>query len=316
MISVIIPIYNEVSTIDTLHQRLSEESLGWGYPFETIFIDDGSTDGSLEKLIGLSQEHSNCTVIRLSRNFGHQAALSAGFPYVSGDAAVIIDGDLQDPIEEIKNFITKWEEGFQVVYGERAQRKENILLRLFYSIFYKMLGFLSPFKIPLNSGDFCLMDRKVIDVLNTQITEKQRFHRGLRAFSGFKQIGIKYERAARFSGRSKYTLSKLLKLAFDGLLDFSTLPLQFATLVGFFVSFISFLLGLFFIIHRVIDFKIFGYSPADVPGLASLAVGLFFIGGLILMILGIIGEYVGRIYFEVKQRPQFIIEDVYGHNAE
>ena len=187
----------------------------------------------------------------------------------------------------------------------KKNRKEFFLKKIAYKLFYRLLSIISDIDIPLDSGDFCVMDRKVVDVLNIQMIEQNRFVRGLRAYAGFRQIGVEYDRAERAAGEVKYTFKKLVKLALDGIFDFSTFPLRIATYFGFFVSLLSFLLGVFFIIHRIIDFKILGYSPADVPGVASIAVAVFFLSGVILVVLGIIGEYIGRIYFEVKKRPLY-----------
>ncbi len=273
-------------------------------------MDDGSVDNtiSLLKEICLSDKHIK--IVKLSRNYGHQAAISAGIKNAKGDAVVIMDGDLQDPPEELPKFLAKWREGYHVVYAIRTKRKEGFFKKVAYKSFYRLLKVISNIDIPLDSGDFCVMDKKVVKVLNNDITEQSRFVRGLRAYSGFKQIGIEYERAERAAGEVKYTFKKLMKLAIDGLLDFSTFPLRIATYLGLFISLPSFFIGIFFIIHRIFNFKILGYSPSDTPGLASLAVGVFFIGGVILLILGIIGEYIGRIYFEVKRRPFYIVEEI------
>ena len=225
-----------------------------------------------------------------------------------------MDGDLQDPPEELPKFLNKWREGYQVVYAIRRKRKESFFKKVSYKLFYRLLSLISDIRIPLDSGDFCLMDRKIVDILNNQMTEQNRFVRGLRAYAGFRQIGIEYERAERYAGEVKYTFKKLLRLALDGLFDFSTFPLRIATYFGLSVSLISFILGIFFIIHRILDFKIFGVSPSDVPGVASLSVWIFFLGGVNLLILGIIGEYIGRIYFEVKKRPFYIIEETISYN--
>lgn len=310
MISIVIPVYNEFENLASLKKRLISSSSSWADDFEIIIVDDGSTDGSFSLLKKISNEDSRFKIIKLSRNFGHQAAISAGIKVSKGDAVVIMDGDLQDPPEELYKFLNKWREGYHVVYAVRRKRKENILKIFSYKLFYKLLSLISNIEIPLDSGDFCVMDRCIVDVLNHQIPEQNRFVRGLRAFAGFKQIGIEYERHERESGEAKYTLKKLFKLALDGLLDFSTFPLRIATYFGLLVSFLSFIIGVFFIAHRLLDFKLFGFSPADVPGVASLAVGIFFIGGVTLLVLGIIGEYIGRIYFEVKKRPFFIVEEL------
>jgi polyisoprenyl-phosphate glycosyltransferase len=279
-------------------------------------VDDGSRDGSLRMMKEIALKDHNFKIVKLSRNFGHQAAISAGIKTASGDCVIIMDGDLQDPPEELNRFLDKWREGYDVVYAIRTKRKEGFFKKIAYSVFYRVLHLISDIDIPLDSGDFCVMDRKVVDVLNNTLPEKNRFVRGLRAFAGFKQIGVKYERAERAAGEVKYTFRKLLKLALDGLFDFSTFPLRLATYFGFIIAIPSFAIGLFFIIHRIFGFKIFGHSPNDTPGVATLAVGMYFLGGVTLIILGIIGEYLGRIYSEVKQRPFYIIEETYSYKTK
>jgi dolichol-phosphate mannosyltransferase len=247
-------------------------------------------------------------VVKLSRNFGHQAAITAGIERARGDAVVIMDGDLQDPPEELHRFISKWREGFDVVYAIRRHRKESWLKRLAYAIFYRLLAFMADIDIPLDTGDFCLMDRKVVDAMVRDLPENVRFVRGLRAYVGFRQVGVEYDRAARAAGDPKYTLRGLFKLAISGLVGFSFFPLRLATYLGFLVALPSFLAGLFFIVHRLGGFPVFGRYATDTPGLASLAVGMFFLSGVMLIMMGILGEYIGMIYLEVKRRPGFIVE--------
>ena len=311
MISIVIPILNEQENLTQLKERLIQASPLWNEDFEIILVDDGSNDKSLEIMKSFSSNDNRFRIIKLSRNFGHQAAISAGIKMSKGDAVIVMDGDLQDPPEELPRFLKKWREGFHVVYAIRKNRKEAWYKKIAYKVFYLLLSKISDIEIPLDSGDFCVMDRKVVDILNDKILEQNRFVRGLRAYAGFKQIGIEYDRAERAAGQVKYTFKKLLQLALNGLFDFSAFPLRLATYLGLIVSFFSFFSGIFFLIHRIFDFKIFGHSPADVPGIASLALGVFFLGGVTLLVLGIIGEYLGRIYFEVKKRPFYIIEDVY-----
>ena len=310
MISIVIPIYNEEDNLPNLHKRLTEAAPLWKEDYEVLLVDDGSIDSSIDLMMEICRKDSHFRIVKLSRNFGHQAAISAGIKVSKGKAVVIMDGDLQDPPEELPRFLEKWRKGYHVVYAIRRHRKESFLKRICYSVFYRLLKIASDIQIPLDSGDFCVMDRKVVNVLNNEMAEQSRFVRGLRAYAGFKQIGVEYERAERYAGTVKYTFGKLLKLALDGLFDFSTLPLKFATFLGIFISLPSFLIGVFFIIHRIFDFKVLGYSPSDTPGLASLAVGMFFLGGVMLLILGIMGEYLARIYFEVKRRPFYIIEEI------
>ena len=311
MLSIIIPVFNDEDLLDLLHDRLISSSKHWEEEFEVLLVDDGSTDNTPEILKSIADEDARFKNVNLSRNFGQQAAISAGLKIAIGDAVIIMDDDLQDPPEELQRFIIKWREGYDVVYAIRTKRKERLLKRIAYSIFYKTLNVLSDINIPLDSGDFCLMDRKIVDVLNNSMPENLRFVRGLRAYAGFKQIGIEVVRSKRAAGESKYTLSKQFQLAFDGIFGFSTFPLRIATYFGFFISIPSFMLGMFFIVHRIFNFKVLGHFASDVPGIASVAVGIFFLGGINLIILGVIGEYLGRMYNEVKKRPNHIISSVY-----
>jgi dolichol-phosphate mannosyltransferase len=316
MISIVIPIHNEAENLEQLATRLTAAGTGWGEDFEVILVDDGSTDASPSMMQDIANRDSHFRIVTLSRNFGHQAAISAGLKYTRGDAVAIMDGDLQDPPEELGGFLDKWRKGYDVAYGIRTKRKEGMLKRLSYNLYYRCLQLVSEIEIPLDAGDFCVMDRRVRDALVNEMPEQNRFVRGLRAYAGFKQIGIPYERQSRAAGRPKYTLSKMMRVAIDGLIDFSRLPLRLATYFGFAVAIPSFLIGMFFIIHRIFGFEVFGHSASDTPGLASLAVGLFFLGGVNLIIMGIIGEYIGRIYYEVKRRPFFLVNSVYSQDEK
>jgi len=313
MISIVIPLFNEEENVEYLYKRLTDSSPLWKEDYEIIFVDDGSCDNTFLLLHELCKKDKHLRIVKLSRNFGHQAAISAGIKHAKGDATIIMDGDLQDPPEVLPKFLDKWREGYNVVYAIRIKRKEGYLKKIAYKSFYRLLRIISDITIPLDSGDFCLMDKKVVKVLNTEMIEHSRFIRGLRAYAGFKQTGIESERAIRAAGEVKYTLKKLINLAVNGLLDFSTFPLKIATYFGFAIAIPSFIIGMFFIIHRIFNFKFLGYSPSDTPGLATLAVGVFFLGGIIMVILGVIGEYIGRIYFEVKHRPFYIIDEIYDH---
>jgi dolichol-phosphate mannosyltransferase len=311
MISIVVPIHNESEVVDALVARVRSSAAEWNEPFELIMVDDGSKDDSLAKLTAAAALDPRISVVKLSRNFGHQAAISAGLQQAKGDAVVIMDGDLQDPPEVLIRFIEKWREGYDVVFAVRRKRKEGLAKRFAYATFYRLLHAVSDIDIPLDSGDFCLMDKKVVEALNRSLPEQIRFVRGLRAFLGFRQIGVEYERQPRHAGVPSYTFSGLMKLAIDGLFGFSMLPLRLASYLGFLIAFPSFLIGLFFIIHRVFGFRFLGHYATETPGLTTLVVGLFFMSGLILIILGIIGEYLGRIYIEVKRRPMYIVESVY-----
>ena len=311
MISVVIPIHNEEPVIPQLLARTLAAARAWGEDFELVLVDDGSRDGSLQLLVDAARTEPHLRIVKLSRNFGHQAAITAGIQQARGAAVIVMDGDLQDPPEELHKFIAKWREGFEVVYGIREQRKESLLMRFAYATFYRALHAIGDIEIPLDSGDFCLMDRKVVDALNFAVPENVRFIRGLRAYVGFRQTGIAYERHERFAGTPSYTFKSLIKLAVDGLFSFSMFPLRLASYLGFVIAIPSFLTGIYFIIIRTFGIYVLGHTPEETPGLATLAVGLFFLSGLILIILGIMGEYLGRIYIEVKRRPLFVIDYVF-----
>ena len=302
--SVVIPIYNEQEIIPELYNRLTKVLSQYQEPYEIIFIDDGGSDKSVEILKDFQKNDGHIKIISFSRNFGHQIAVCAGIDHASGDAVIIMDGDLQDPPEVLPLFIEKWKEGFEVVYGIRKKRKEFILKRMAYSIFYRLLKKISNVNIPLDSGDFSIIDKKIVATMK-QMEERNRFVRGIRSWIGFRQTGLEYERDKRYAGEVKYTLRKLIRLAFDGLLSFSYVPLQAASLMGFIISFVS-----FFGILVVIFLRLF--TDLSIPGFASTAVLILFLGGIQLITIGIIGEYVGRIYDEVKQRPLYIKKESIG----
>ena len=311
MISILIPCYNEEAVIPALYGRLSSAADKLNCPYEVVVVDDGSSDASWDLLTMISQRDPRWKIIRFSRNFGHQAALSAALFHAEGDCAVLIDADLQDPPEEIGRFIKKWQEGFQVVYAVRAKRKENILKRALYKIFYLLLASVANIQIPLDSGDFCLIDRKVIDILKN-MPEQNMFIRGVRAWVGFRQIGIVYERSARAAGEPKYTFSKLLKLALDGIFSFSTLPLRLTSYFGFIVAIIAFLLGFLTLLQSIFTEFSAKLGIAPVPGSATTVIAIFFMGGIQLICFGILGEYIGRIYEQVKGRPLWVIREKNG----
>jgi dolichol-phosphate mannosyltransferase len=308
MLSIVIPLFNEEENIPKLYERIVSASHSWNSAFEAILVDDGSTDKTLSLLRKLYLKDSRFKYISFSRNFGHQTAVSAGLRYTSGDVVAVMDADLQDPPEELYRFLDKWRQGYQVVYGIRTKRKENIFKRSAYYVFYRLLAWCSSIKIPLDSGDFCLMDRTIVDWLNV-MPERNRFVRGLRSWIGYRQIGIPYERHKRFAGEVKYTFHKLLRLALDGMIDFSYRPLQVSGIFGLFICFLSFISIIFFFLHRLLGFRVFGYSPQDVPGFTSLILATLFLGGAQLITLGLFGEYLGRIFDEVKQRPLYIVKE-------
>ncbi len=303
-LSVVVPIFNEADVLPELHRRLIETLSREKIRYEILYIDDGSTDRSLLLLAQFHAQNPCVRVISFSRNFGHQTSISAGLQYAGGDGVVVMDGDLQDPPEIIPHFVEKWREGFQVVYGVRTRRKENVLKRAAYVVFYRLLHKISYLDIPIDSGDYCIMDRSVVDILK-MMPERNRFVRGLRTWVGFRQIGIEYERARRYAGTPKYTMAKLFKLAYDGLITFSFYPLQLSTKLGFFFSLMAILSAALIVFLKLTR----GFAP---QGWASIIVVILFISALQFFILGIFGEYIGRIFEEVKSRPPFVIKKMLG----
>jgi polyisoprenyl-phosphate glycosyltransferase len=303
-ISVVIPVYNEEGNLLPLYERLASVLTESRFDYEIIFVIDGSRDSSLQVVCRLANEDPRVAVVELARNFGHQIAISAGLDYAKGRGVVVMDSDLQDPPEFLTDLISKWKEGYDVVYAVRVKRKENIFKRAAYSFFYRLLNRTSNIQIPLNAGDFCIMDRRVVDIL-VAMPERNRFVRGIRSWVGFKQIGLICERQARQSGKPGYTLSRLIYLALDGLVSFSYLPLRVISILGWCVSIFSILLSIFYLIKKIL----FGLNP---PGFATLVVAIFFLSGIQLITIGVIGEYVGRISEEVKQRPLYVVKQIIG----
>jgi glycosyltransferase involved in cell wall biosynthesis len=301
-ISIVIPVYDEQDNLATLHARLTS-ALGQTAPsYEIVFVDDGSRDNSLSLMQQLARHDRRVAVIELARNFGHQVAISAGLDYARGRAVIIMDADLQDPPEVLPQFIAKWREGHDVVYAIRTHRKEGWFKRSAYAIFYRLLQRIANMEVPIDAGDFCIMDRRVVDIL-IGMPERNRFVRGIRSWIGLDQVGLAYERDARYAGRSKYTYSRLIYLALDGLVSFSYVPLRAITILGFCVSLGSIVLALVYAIQKIT----IGLNP---PGFATLIVAIFFLAGIQLITLGVIGEYVGRIFEEVKRRPLYIVRQV------
>ena len=307
LLSVVVPLLNEEEVIGLTHERIGDV-LGGGSDFdlEIVYVDDGSKDRSPALLSEIAKSDPRVCVITLSRNFGHQPAVTAGLRHASGDIVAVIDADLQDPVELIPEMIDKWREGHSVVYGIRRNREGSGPTVLGYSLFYRLLSRISQIEVPKDSGDFCLMDRKAVDAIN-RLPEKNRFVRGLRAWYGGKQVGIPYDRPARAAGSTRYSFGKLLNLAADGILSFSVLPLRFIFWLGLCSSMVALLGLVFFILHRIIGFRIFGHTPAEVPGFTSLILTLLLVSGVQLLSIGIVGEYLGRIYLEVKNRPEYVI---------
>jgi glycosyltransferase involved in cell wall biosynthesis len=311
MISVVAPCYNEREVLGRLYQRLCAAAEAWQEPFEVILVDDGSDEATWQEIQRIHDRDPRWKAVRFSRNFGHQTAVSAGVAHARGQAVIVMDADLQDPPEELGRFLQKWREGYEVVYGVRRKRKEGLLKRLCYRLFYRILARISTTPIPLDSGDFCLMDRRVAALLKS-MPERNRFVRGLRAWVGFRQIGVEYQREAREAGRPKYTLRKLVKLAIDGIFSFSTWPLRLATRLGLLVSTVAFLGAVFTFFQKVFEhwFAKIGLGPER--GFPTIVIAILFLGGVQLICLGIIGEYIGRIYDEVKRRPSWIVRQTLG----
>lgn len=311
LVSVVVPCYNEEDVLGELYRRLSQAVGNWEETAEIVLVDDGSTDATWSKMEAIRQKDSRWRIVRFSRNFGHQTAVSAGLRYAAGSAVIVMDADLQDPPEELHRFISKWKDGYEVVYAVRKHRKRGTLKRIAYKTFYRLLSGFSNHDIPLDSGDFCLMDRTVVDLIN-RMPEKNRFVRGLRAWAGFRKTGIEYERRERAGGEPKYTGTKLLKLAADGIFSFSATPLRLATVLGLVVSGISFLGAGFTLFQRLFPdwFAQFGLAP--VPGYATIVISILFVGGVQLVCIGLVGEYVGRIYDETKQRPAWVVQEEQG----
>jgi dolichol-phosphate mannosyltransferase len=303
MVSVVIPVLDEAETIPKLVGRL-RDVLGPAGDFEVIFVNDGSTDATATVLRALHEDDKRIKSLHFTRNFGHQAAIMAGLRAAAGDAVVVMDGDLQDAPETIPAFVARWREGYEVVYAVRAHRPEGWAKRAAYRAFYRILGAISQTRTPLDSGDFALMDRRVVDLL-AAMPEQPRYLRGLRSWVGFRQTGVEVVRDVRHAGRPKFTLVKLVRLALDGFFSMSHRPLQLASLLGFAVSALALALGGLLALLKIVH-------GIPLLGWTSLMVGVLFLGGVQLICLGILGEYLGRVYEEVRQRPPYFIAAVVG----
>lgn len=304
--SFVLPVFNEESTIAETYRRLARVIDELKSEVEIIFVDDGSRDRSLEFMRGLRQQDSRLCYLSLARNFGHQVAVTAGLQFAQGEAVVVLDADLQDPPELIPALIQKWREGYQVVYAQRtARRRETRAKRYFAFLFYRLLRLLTNVDIPADTGDFCLMDRKVVELLNA-LPERGRYLRGLRAWVGFRQTAVPFEREPRFAGDTKYTFRKSLSLAITGVVSFSRVPLRFATYLGLAVAGFALLM-----IVVVIYWRLFQPS-APLIGYTIITAAIFFLAAVQLLCLGILGEYLGNVYEEVKGRPIFTLKEVAG----
>ena len=302
--SVVVPVFNEEEVINETYKRLTEVMQSTGESYEIIFVNDGSRDKTALMAREICNKDSNVKLIDFSRNFGHQTAITAGMDYACGDAVVVIDADLQDPPEVILEMLKKWREGYEIVYGQRIKREGETAFKKFTAkVFYRFLRSMTDVDIPVDTGDFRLIDRKVCNAMK-QISERNRYVRGIVSWLGFKSAPVEFERKKRFAGTTKYPLKKMLKFASDAIMSFSYKPLKIATFFGGFVSIASFVTLLVMII-----LKLCGVGEY-VDGWTSLAVISLFLNGIVLMILGIIGEYIGRIYDEAKDRPLYVIREV------
>jgi dolichol-phosphate mannosyltransferase len=309
MLSVIAPCYNEEEVIEHTQERLRDALAAIVPSFEIIYVDDGSKDGTAELLRQIQLSCQHVRVIRLSRNFGHQIAVSAGLGYARGDAVVLIDADLQDPPEVIAAMVDKWREGFQVVYGQRSERPGETRFKLWTArAFYRVINRLSEVPIPLDTGDFRLMDRAVVDAL-LRMEEKHRLLRAMTSWVGFNQTAVTYKREERFAGTSKYPLRKMLALALDGIVSFSAVPLKIVTSVGLAFSALS-LVGIIYAMAMRLMTDIW------VPGWTLIFITLLLVGGLQFIFLGVMGEYIGRIYSEAKNRPLFLVMEELGFDPQ
>lgn len=302
--SIVVPVYNEEEVIHETYRRLTEVMRSTKEAYELLFVNDGSKDRTAEIIKEYSEQDPAVVLLDFARNFGHQIAITAGMDYARGEAVVVIDADLQDPPELILEMIEKWKQGFDVVYAKRTKRKgETYFKKQTAAMFYRFLRAMTDIDIPLDTGDFRLLDRKVCDQMNS-IQEKNRFVRGLVSWVGFKQIAVEYERDERLAGESKYPLKKMLKLSMDGITSFSYKPLKLASYAGVTLSGIGF-------IYLLVVMYLKLFTDSTITGWSSLIVIQLFFSGIILIILGMIGEYIGRIYDETKNRPLYIVREKY-----
>ncbi len=309
LLSVVVPCYNEQEVLPETHRRLVEVLTAIpGVTFELLYVDDGSADGTPTRLAQLQADDPRVRTVRLSRNFGHQIAVTAGLEHASGDAVVLIDADLQDPPEVIPEMFARWREGFEVVYGVRTRRAGETQFKLFTAkAFYRLINWLSEVPIPLDTGDFRLMDRKVVEALKA-MPERARFVRGMVSWTGFRQCALPYSRAARFAGETKYPFWKMVRFAVAAISSFSVAPLKLAMWTGFATSGLALVGVVYAMLVRL-------FTNDWVPGWAGLFVAVLFLGGVQLISLGILGEYIGRIYDEVKRRPLFLVAERRGFEA-
>jgi polyisoprenyl-phosphate glycosyltransferase len=305
MLSIVIPVFNEERGLARLADRLTAALAGIGRPWEVVFVDDGSSDGTASMLAMAHARDPRFKAVVLSRNFGKEIAVAAGMRYADGACVVIMDGDLQHPPEAIGSFVRLWEQGYDVVYGQRSDRTtDSTMHRLSSQVFYWLFTWISRTALPRDAGDFRLMDRKVVDVFNS-MDEKSRFNKGLFAWVGFRSIGVPFQVEARGSGVSRWRPRQLLRFALDGFVSFSTIPLRVWSYLGLLISAFAFVFALFILIETLV-------RGTDAPGFPTLIISVMFFAGVQLISLGVIGEYLGRVYEEVKGRPLFVVANVIG----
>ena len=305
--SVVIPVYNEEEVIPESYRRISAVMESLKEPYELIFVNDGSRDNSAQIIADIIPSDPNLRLINFTRNFGHMPAITAGMKYAKGDCVIIIDADLQDPPEVLPDMIALWKEGYDVVYGKRKERRgEGIFKKWSAKWFYRFINSMVPMELPVDTGEFRLMDRKVCDAVN-RLDEKHRYIRGLVSWVGFRQIAYEYVRVERFAGETKYPIGKMLAFAMDAITAFSYKPLKLATSLGFFISLGSFIYMLVILWQRI-------FTDTTITGWASTMGLILFTQGIVLMILGLMGEYIGRIFEEIKNRPVYIVQEVLGYD--
>jgi glycosyltransferase involved in cell wall biosynthesis len=304
-LSVIVPFHDEQENLPLLHERLSGALAGLG-SYEIVLVDDGSRDRSAAVALELQAEDEAVRLVRLTRNFGKEGAVAAGMDAARGDAVIVMDADLQDPPEVLPELVRQWEAGFEVVYAVRRKRKETLWKRAGYHLFYRLMRVVAEVDMPLDAGDFCLMDRRVVDIVRT-LPEKNRFMRGLRSWAGFKQTGVEYERPVRHAGDAKFTLRKLIRTAVDGLLAFSSAPLRLAAYTGFLTATAGLLFLGVAVYHRL-------FVADTAAGWTSLVAVILTLGGMQLIVTGVLGAYIARIYEETKQRPVYLVDS--SHDRE
>jgi dolichol-phosphate mannosyltransferase len=301
--SVVVPVFNEEKVLPETYRRLNAVMEELGESYEIIFVNDGSSDRTISILDQLCERDSHIRIIDFAKNFGHQTAITAGMDYADGKAVVVIDADLQDPPELIPQMILRWREGYDVVYGKRKERKgETFFKRVSATLFYRLMRRMTEVDIPVDTGDFRLVDRRVCDALKT-IKERNRYIRGIISWLGFRQVGVEFAREERFAGETKYPLRKMLKFAFDAITSFSFKPLKLSSYLGMALSFCSFVYLMLVVWQKL-------FTDRTVPGWASSMVVSLFFNGIVLMMLGIAGEYIGRIYDEAKGRPLYVVRRV------